>query len=580
MVYVIGVSSGAFGAASTEDRPQLLGLYKKAQYAVTHGVEFVQLDLESVSEFEEPDLENLMKKNIMEKLHIIFGIHSETKAFGVEASELDSALETEYTRAHARVIDILDRAKKIGSKYVLVHSSESDPFPLLALRAQPTELVDFFGRRFDEFLKKNDWLVRWVMDGEGKFLWQEILGRKLDQYLADTEAALKRNYELSVAEEAKATGKALPPNLKELSEEYAREKAKVEKERLEKELLDMVVSKQLHYGPERWAYYIIARYMEVKSDPLWKKIIDSTLDFFVEREKKSNPDANITRQTLLGRKGVKTLYSMDDEGFRGYHELWVPAVSAKYLWGHLNPEKCEDPGHEIKFPDPKPYIKRDYVMPLTLESPMGSRGIEEWLRFYNPLQMYCLAEEINSKAGFPCMQLALDLEHMLSIRLDPELVIKLLPQEGGRIVKVIHAGWPSTLAPAHVPIPLGSEQQQYLYKMYYLLRKKGFGANPKDECFILFERGPFPIQQSIIALKEIAKFLEQDVPPEKLPPEFYGIATGELASEERQRAVVMEHFFDPLEGMISIPEEKYTFLGKAATEKGKGPEQWKKEELT
>jgi len=568
MSYIIGVSSGAFGAAATEERPQLLGLYKKAQYSVTQGVQFVQIDLESISELEEPDLEELMKKNIIEKLHIIFGIHSETKAFGVEAAEPDSALETEYKRAHIRLLDILEKAGKIGSKYVLIHSSESDPFPLLALRAQPAELVDFFGRHFNEFLEKNEELVKWVMDGKGKFLWVEIIGRDIDQYLAEYKSEVKREFKL-------AREKIIPPEqLEEESEKYAEDEKIHRKGQLRRQLFDIVFSRSLHYGPERWAYYLVAKWMEKNSDPLWKKIIDATLNFFVERERKEKKNQKITRETFLSSRNVKNLYSMDDEGFKDFHELWVPAVSAKYIWGHLNPERCEDPEWKGRFRDPKPIIK-NYDMPLILESPMGGRGIEEWLRFCNPLQMYCLAEEV----GTEYLQLALDLEHMLSIRLDPELVIRLFPEGAGRFVRVIHAGWPSTLAPAHVPIPLGSEQQQYLYRMYYLLREKGFGTDPKEDYFILFERGPFPIQQSIIALREIAKFLEQGISPEKLPPEFYGIATGEVASEERQRVIIIEHFFDPLEGVIAIPEEKYTFLGKAATEKGKPPEQWKKEEL-
>lgn len=569
MVYLVGVSSGAFGAAAMEERPQLLGLYRKAQHSITQGVQFVQIDLESVSEFEEPGLKRHMEEDITKKLHITFGIHSETKAFGVEAAEIDSAQAIEYERAHRRLIDILNKAGDIGSKYVLIHSSESDPFPLLALRAQPSDLVDFFGRSFDKFLKQHEWLVKWVMEEEGKFLWNVILGRDLDQYLReykdDAEANYKLNYKKQLA----------PDVLEKEAKEHAEEMLTRRREELKRYLYDVVKSRALNYGPERWAYYLVAKYMEEKNDPLWRKIIDATLDFFVEREKKSDPSA--TRQTVLDKKNVKELYSMNDSGFREYHELWVPAVSAKYIWGHLFPEECDHAKEKGKFEDPKPIIKK-FNMPLTLESPMGGRGIEEWLRFYNPIQMYYLAEEVNKKAGFDCLQLALDLEHMLSIRLDPETVIKLFPEGGGKIVKVIHAGWPSTLAPAHVPIPLGSEQQQYLYSMYYLLRKKGFGLDPNVNHYILFERGPFPIRESVIALREIVKFLEKGIEPKKLPPEFFGIATGELASEERQRVAIRAHAEEPLKGVIMVPEEEHGLLGKGATEKGKA-EVWKKEEL-
>jgi hypothetical protein len=84
----------------------------------------------------------------------------------------------------------------------------------------------------------------------------------------------------------------------------------------------------------------------------------------------------------------------------------------------------------------------------------------------------------------------------------------------------------------------------------------------------------------VTALKIMAEHLEKDIPPERLPPEFFGIVTGEIASEERQLAIIREHARDPLKGLISVPEEEYTFLSRAALEKpGVTPEKWKKEEL-
>lgn len=549
MSYVVGVSSGAFGVTTAEERPQLVGLFKKAQSCITRGVQFIQLDLESISEFEEPELSKKMKRDIIEKLGVKFGIHSETKAFGVEAAELDSAIGIEYERAHKRLIDILKKSGEIESKYVLIHSSESDPFPILALRTQSTDLVDFYGRPLKIFLKENEWLLDWIMEGSGKFIWVEVIGRDFDEHLKAIAEEYRRDYELT------HEGRKIP-------EELLNQRIKDAKEHYRKFFMDTVSSKSLHYGPERWAYYLIAKWMEEKKDPLWEKIIKVNIEFFAKREKKTVEEWASEKKIDLQK------LSIDDDNFRNNHEIWVPAVSAKYIWGHMNPILPT-------YPDPKSIIKK-YNMPLVLETPMGGRGIEEWLRFYNPLHIFCLCEEV----GTEYLQLALDLEHMLSIRLDPEIVINLLPEGAGKFVKVIHAGWPATLAPAHLPIYLGSEQQLYLYKMYYLLRKKGFGLDPKTDHFIVFERGgPETFQESIISLRKIVEFLEKDVPPEKLPPEFFGIATGEIASEERQLAIIREHAREPLKGLLSVPEEEWTFLSKAATEKGVPPEKWKKEEL-
>jgi hypothetical protein len=238
----------------------------------------------------------------------------------------------------------------------------------------------------------------------------------------------------------------------------------------------------------------------------------------------------------------------------------VPAVSARYI-------------------DWKEPIKK-YKMPLVLETPMAHRGTEEWLRLPNPIQMYWLVKKVNEEVGFECLALAMDFEHMLSIKLEPKSVIECLPEDGGKFVRVIHAGWPSPLAPAHLPIPVGSEQQRYLYDLLYHLRQKGFGKDEKD-YYIVFERGggPDPIQQSIIALREIVEQLVKDIPPEKLPPEFYGVKPEGFLSPERQKAIIKEHALDPLKGLLVVPEEEYTFLGRAALEKGIPPEKWKKEEL-
>jgi len=550
---VVGASSGYFSVTTQEEKIHLFGLFKKAQSSITKGVTFVQLDLESVAEFEEPNLKMNMENNIKKKLGITFGVHSETKAAGVEAAELDSAIGIEYERAHKRIIDILEKSAEIGSKYVLVHASESDPFPLLSLKTQPSDLVDFYGRPFKEFLEKeNSWLIDWITgEGEwhgkkgGKFIWLEVIRMDYDTYLEreaeDYVEAWKMEYQ-----------KTPPP-------EAVEARRKLHEKRLKRMLLDETTSKQLHYGPERWAYFLIAKWMEKNNDPLWIQIVNASIAFFAKR-------AGMTIEQWKTEKKI-TSYSIDDENFRSMHEIWVPAVSAKYIWGHFNPK-------EERFPDPKKNI-RNAKMPFVLESPMGGRGIEEWLRLANPYQYYFLCKEV----GFDCMQLALDFEHMLSIRLDPETIISLFPEDAGRFVKVIHAGWPGTLAPAHFPIQLGSDQQLYLYKMYYKLREKGFGTDPNNDQYIVFERaGPETFIESMISLKLIAEFLSKGTPPENLPPKFFGVAAGEVASYERQWQIIEDHARDPLKGLMMIPEEEHGVLGKAAVEKGKA-EQWKKEEL-
>jgi len=607
MGYVLGVSSGAFGVTGAEEKAQLAGLFRKAQSSITKGVSFVQLDLESVSEFEEPDLPRRMEEEIIKKLGITFGIHSETRAFGVEAAELDSAIRMEYERSHRRIVDILKYSKKIKSKFVLIHSSESEPFPLLERTMQSSDLMDVDGGLLSEFLEKeeNKELLEWVFGGKNadivacvfnlwlskppeqrkqilltpkdienalreknitpkNFIWMEIFGgstlsellrRTIEDIVANYEINLHRKYEEFTPEERE---KIVDDGIRRRLENYLNDTSK--------NITSFTQSKSLHYGPERLAYYLMAKWMEKTGDPLWKKIVDASIGFFTKKDKET---VEVWMQkNRLDPQNLK----IDNDNFRTMYQLWVPAVSARYIYGHFFPKRVE-------YKDPKEYLDG---MIFVFESPMGGRGIEEWLRLGNPYLYYFLVEEANQKAGKEIFAVAMDFEHMLSLRIDPGLVIELLPLDGGKRVRVIHAGWPSTLAPAHLPIEIGSTQQRYLYEMYYKLKQKGFGKDDKD-YYIVFERGgPETFQQSVVSLKIIVDFLGKDVSPEELKAhpdkykEFWGIDVSQMASIDRQRVNIREHAFDPLKGLVAVPEEEHGFLGRAAVEKGK-TEEWRKE---
>jgi len=556
MTLKVGISSGIFQAIPDEQKVEYVTLDKKAQYCIYKGVQFVQIDLESVAEFKAPDLKENMKK--IGDMGITFGIHSETRAFGVEVAELDSSIALDYRYGHERLEEILENSGEIGSKYLLIHSSESQPFRLLGRALQPSILVDIWGRPLKAFLedKENEWIIEWFIGGEGKFIIVEMFGVSLEERVRRAREDHDEWYNIS------SGGKSAP-------EEQLKPIGEREKKRVSRHFLDFIESRSLHYGPERYAYYVMAKWMERNDDPLWNKIINATVEFFASEDGKT-VDEWLKMKNIEKDKDGK--WTIDNKEFREDYRLWVPAVSAKYIWGHFNQDKCPD--GKGPYRDIKEIIKK-YNMPIVLETPMAHRGVEEWLRLPNPVQMYHLVEEI----GPDYIQLAMDFEHMLSIRLEPEKVIKMLPDGAGEHVMVIHAGYPAPLTPAHIPIPLGSEQQMYLYKMMYELRKKGFGKGKKD-FFIVFERGGGrdPVQQSITALKLIVEYLEKDTEPDKLPKAFFGISPELPISEKRQWVNLFHHALDPIKGMLKIPEEEHTFMSRAAIEAGKRPEEWKKEE--
>jgi len=557
------------------------GQYKKAQYAITKGVEFVQIDLESISEFQEPDLETNMER--IRRLGIRYGLHAETPAFGGrELPHLDSAIDLDYERGHRRLLIVLEEAGKLKYEYVLMHSSESTPFLLLGRELQPTDLVDPWGRSFETFIYeqggtkdfKKNWILNWLWDKNQHYVWIDIMGQTPAAIITEAQQErrlhLQQQKELTLAagkrEAESFTEEQIQLIFKQVEELYEFE--------LKNRFMQHIKSKSLHYGPERTAYYIIAKWMEVNNDPLWEDMIEKSIEYYSKADGK-------TKDEWLDDKKIEKVngkWSIENEKFRLENRLWVPSVSAKYIWGHFNQDKCPDKDWK-RYEDPKKIIKDyDYKIPFLFETPMASTGIEEYLRFPNPIQMYYLVKEI----GFDYSGLAIDIEHMLMCNLDVELSFDLLPDDGGKYVRVVHVGWPTALGPAHIPLPLGSEQQMYLYKMYYKLRQKGFGKNNKD-YYIIFERGggADPIQQSILAIRKIVEFLEKDINPGELlaHPEFFGVQVGQIASYQRQREIIEDHGRDPLKGLIIGPEEKHTFLGKGATEKGKRPEEWDKEEL-
>ncbi|NPA38456.1 MAG: hypothetical protein GXN99_01525 [Candidatus Nanohaloarchaeota archaeon] len=164
----------------------------------------------------------------------------------------------------------------------------------------------------------------------------------------------------------------------------------------------------------------------------------------------------------------------------------------------------------------------------------------------------------------------IDFEHLSVNLIDPIEDAKSLDEGDGKHIRMLHVNAPRPYKGQHGPFFMFSDELYVIYEWMWELRKKGM----KNAYFIM-EMGSYGIQQSALAFRKFAAALEHDIPPEELPAEFFGIDEALLA--EQQRALI-EHAYDPLEGLLLQPEEKHTFLGNAAKEKGKLGE-WAKEEL-
>lgn len=513
MMYTIGVASGFWKI----DKPaELLGIPKKIEWTLTKGVNHAQVDVETVTEFKEPNLKEKIEK--YKKFGVTFGIHGECQAIGMDTLPLSSALEADYMRSHDRLVTHITEAGKIGAKYVTIHSSESRPFVLLSRELQPTTLVDIWGRPFRKFLEEHKDLQDWAI--ERGFLTEIFMHRYPNITLKDWADAWIEELERREKD-------------KKLTEAEKEKIRKATRKEFKKKLLNFVSITDLAYGSERVAYYIIAKWMQNNRDSLWNEIVD---------------------------KRIKD----DDFNKLKYIEKWVPAVAAKYTWGHFSPNKCPS---KSDYKDPKPLLKK-YKIYFCFETPMSSPGYEVYMRLARLPHLYHLVRSVGSEyVGF-----TMDMEHMLGCNIDPKKDIAELPGNAGKFLKVVHITIPTPLNPSHQTVKVGSEAQYYIYERLYELRKKGF-----EKGWLIFERtgGADPIQQSVLAMRIIKTFLERGIPPKKLPLEFFGMKPAG-PEVKRQEITIKEHAFDPIKGMLLVPEEEYTFLSKAAIEKGKA-EVWKKE---
>jgi hypothetical protein len=506
--YVIGFSSGFYSVAEAAEKESLMTMPRKMFKGAIEGVNFTQVDMESITELNEPYLKEGI--NRMKKLGIGLGFHGESYAMGggeKPMGMLDSSIEADYIHSHDRLIQHIIGCGGLGGKYVNIHPSETTPYIRLAKDLQPAKLVDPWGRPLRKFLEENTKIFDWAVDAVNRGI---ITATHLPSY--------RSYYRKEVEEE-------IGKEKEKLTEE---ERIKIVREGDKRAIAAFFDSSELEYGAERISYMIIAKWMQQNKDYLWGSIV--------------------------GKK-------IEDEKLDSKSREWVPAVAAKYVWGHFNPK---DTG---RYKDPKPLLQK-YGIYFVFETQMGSAGVEGLFRLMRPRDMAFLCRSIGSQWVAVCF----DFEHVLSQNIEPKKEIESIPYGMASYIKVCHLGWPTPHVPAHMPIPIGSEAHMYLYDVLFDLRKKGM----KDAWFI-YERASAARESTILAMRMLKKFLEKDVPLKQLPLEFFGMDP-KGPDFKRQEVTIRDHFMDPIKGMMVVPEEEYTFLSKAATEKGKA-ELWKKEQF-
>jgi len=622
MSYKVGVSSGWWTIAKSEE---LLGLASKIGSSATYGVNFVQVDFESIAEFQEPDVVKNIKR-IGDTLQVDWGMHGEIG----EMMAFESALEVVWKHSHRRLHQYLDTIYlkfvleedyiDYIPRYIVFHASNLPTIAMVVERFRYSgqlTVTPYGSLNWIGFIQSNEGLKKWVEESN---LIYYLIGKESGIGFVSIEnikSAIREWAEKRSLEENKERLNKMIEELKN-SEKEESEAIRIASEEILKEIESNLNKYAWEYfrnitrlrfaegaiTHEEIAYLIIARYLYEKrkdnNEPLWNL-------FF----------KNKSWEDLEKEFGVQFL---DKNGEVRLPPQIVALVASRYILGHFSEKNKEEflleqrrlldrvfsPERvkkiEAEFLSKTPFEKlrilneliskknKKRKLMILFENPEITRAGEEGLqRLIHAIDIYRMVKAGEKIANGIYLGMVFDQEHYLHNNLDPLNEIKSLADEAkdiGSFLLVFHVGTPKPYHPAHQPIDIGSEAQYWIYKYAFELRKLGFGLGENEGIFI-FERGgarggQYPAQfigQSAAALRIIINFLEKDVEPEKLPPEFYGISSREILSEERQLAIIKEHFLDPLKGLLQVPEEEYTFLGSKAIEKGERPEEWKKEEL-
>ena len=568
MPYKVGVSTGWWGVARD---PNLLGMVLKAGYGATSGIQFSQVDLETTSEFFEPRLNERMKR-FKKELGMEIGLHAELGEF----MALESGQRRLWDQSHLRLCETVKHSAELGVAYINLHLSmnlqvyqeeerlkpfghqyqvvgyDGKPLPELCRRSagakrEALRYISYYSA--DDVMEEE---IKKIMEAERKAS-EKRIAAEMERHRRDAEREADR-HGLAGERRAAFINQALADRLAMLqSQENSRLRERnVELMRGEdKEALYNMwllpknrMSRYFIAMGEIGAYMIVAAHMRATSDMLWSSICKSW--------------------------GISEAYESHQPEFNA-------AVAAKYIQGHLERKDHEANRLLLGGMSIKEFIEKNNIY-ITFETPEIERpGSEGLYRLYKPIHAYYMIKAIGSSKVTICI----DFEHTLSQKLNPSEVISEAPGDFGKHVQLLHLGTPIPYSgKAHIPIPFGSHYQEVLYEWIYELRKKGF-----KDGYIIFERGggrkgggklPFEVfEYSVWVMRQIVNFLERDLPPKELPPEFFGISVDNKDIYARQYVEMRNHAWDPLEGLLMIPEEKHTFLGKAAVDKGKAQE-WEK----
>ncbi len=608
MPFKVGVTTGLYYVAHDVS---LASTVKKIGYTLTRGADVVEISGDTPHEISET--EGLELRNISKNQGMNFLFH------GSLTVPMCMPERTDWRDAQDHMEKSLRSAVNAGAKYVLFHACLHFWVELLTYTGTKLTITmcDHAGNFISEILYKNKRLRKWfvknmrtlgdvssydqfILSEEEYYdavsrahgymrVWEQSKIKSEEEKAAVSTGLVKANEDFKRnpthenALKLEKTKKRYEEEAKKILEEVTKESGRKESE-LRRKYTDDLVREKLardEYEERQWridtmgrlvdVYKIMGHHLFFDKDPQWIAMAEVYKDVLSKYKMDYSDDDWLMRSWNKAEK----------ENDREFKEFFYAVVGAKFLEGHLaslldwvNKEYIPK---ELKEDPVRQEIAKK--LQITIEIP-DARDPKYAGRYMlsHPKQIYSAVKTTRKVLKTDRIWMTIDNEHLATQGYDPwvegEKMLKGYP-EFGKMVLSVHCTYPTPLH-SHYPIELG---QTEVYQLLWFIRQAGGGKDDNHRIYLIFERGggDDPFRQSVDALKIMAKFLHQDVPPDELPLEFYGLEKTAF-DERRQSQIMMDHRFDVLKDLFEVPEEEWGLLSTAAVKKGK-KEIFKKEEL-
>lgn len=604
MGFKVGVTTGLYYVAHDVS---LASTVKKIGYTLTRGADVVEISGDTpheVSYTEGVELRNMSKN---QGLNFLF--------HGSLTVPMCMPERTDWRDAQDHMEKSVRSAVNSGCKYVLFHACLHFWVELMTYTGTKLTITmcDHAGKFVSEMLYQNKRLRNWFvrnMRNFGDIQYQQMIlseDELLDaQYQAHgvyrawqnseyqkraTELAKemgmrdimeRENKGIKLTAEEQRKARTYNEKLKRIEEEVGKEAGIKEAKDSRRNIDKMVAMKLAKKDPEkrRWridtygrlvdAYKIMAHHLFFTKDPQWMSMAKVYKDVLERYNMDYNDDDWLMDTWDKAEKNNDT----------DFKQFFYATVGAKFLEGHIRalfewmdnkliPEEL-DGKEELQ------EIARKLQVTIEIPDARDPKYAGRYM-LCHPNQIYSAVKTTRDVLEEERLWMTIDNEHLATQGYDPWVEGKKLIErfpEFGKLVISVHCAYPTPLH-SHYPIELG---QVEVYELLWFLRQTGAGKEGRT-TYLIFERGggDDPFRQSVDALRLMAKFLEQDLKPDELPMEFFGLDKTAF-NEDRQKQIMMDHRFDVLKDLFEIPEEEWGMLSSVATKKGKR-EMFKKEEL-